>query len=77
MPQVGGHITGYAVHPLLVAAAEELLGGEARLMQQDAIINRRIPDGGEPFVPGAGDANAPSHWIRTVNASMTPICAGF
>ena len=41
LSQTGGLITGYACHPGLVAAAEELIGGEARLMQEDAIINRR------------------------------------
>eukprot|EP01050_Picozoa_sp_SAG11_P018445 SAG11_NODE_2787_length_2975_cov_2.383652_1_plen_193_part_00 len=53
LSQVGGHITGYAVHPLLVAVAEELLGGEARLMQEDAIINRRSPADADPFAPRA------------------------
>ena len=46
LSQTGGWTTGYAVHPLLVAAAEELLGGEARLMQEDAIINRRRRNSG-------------------------------
>ena len=52
LSQLGGYITGYAAHPKLVAMASELLGGEARLMQEDAIINRRPAPGAEEFVPG-------------------------
>ena len=52
LSQLGGYLTGYAAHPKLVAMASELLGGEARLMQEDAIINRRPAPGAEEFVPG-------------------------
>ena len=52
LSQLGGFVTGYAAHPKLVAMASELLGGEARLMQEDAIINRRPAPGAEEFVPG-------------------------
>jgi ectoine hydroxylase-related dioxygenase (phytanoyl-CoA dioxygenase family) len=34
----------YAVHPKLVACAEELVGGAVRLEESEAIINRRRPD---------------------------------
>lgn len=53
LSQLGGLITGYAAHPRLIASATELLGGEARLMQEDAIINRRPgPEVAESFIPG-------------------------
>ena len=38
--------TAYATHPRMVAMAEELIGGEARIVQIDAHINRRGPDEG-------------------------------
>jgi ectoine hydroxylase-related dioxygenase (phytanoyl-CoA dioxygenase family) len=34
----------YAVHPYLVACAEELIGGAVRLEESEAIINRRNPN---------------------------------
>jgi hypothetical protein len=40
--------------PLFLRRRCDRMLGEARLMQQDAIINRRVPDGGEPFVAGEG-----------------------
>ena len=37
-------ITAYATHPLMVSLAEELLGGEARIVEMNAHINSRGPD---------------------------------
>jgi len=37
-------ITAYATHPRLVAMAEELIGGEARIVEFNAHINSRNPD---------------------------------
>lgn len=42
-------ITAYATHPRLVAAAEEVIGGEARIVEMNAHINRR--PGPEPPDP--------------------------
>jgi hypothetical protein len=39
--EAGGAITGYSCHPVLVSMAEELLGAEARILEHNAIINRR------------------------------------
>jgi hypothetical protein len=70
LSQLGGYITGYAAHPVLVGMASELLGGEARLMQEDAIINRR-PEHGDvcgEFVPGwhrGADVPFAAHTSRT------------
>ncbi len=36
-------VTAYATHPLLVSMAEELIGGEARIVEMNAHINSRIP----------------------------------
>ena len=69
LSQLGGYITGYAAHPRLVAMAAELLGGEARLMQEDAIINRRAAAPPvESFVPGwhrGADVPFATHTSRT------------
>jgi len=37
-------ITAYATHPRLVSMAEELMGGEARIVEMNAHINRRDPN---------------------------------
>jgi len=37
-------ITAYCTHPRLLGMAEELIGGEARICEVGAIINRRIPE---------------------------------
>ena len=37
-------ITAYATHPRLVAMCEELMGGEARIVEMNAHINSRDPD---------------------------------
>ena len=37
-------ITAYATHPFMVSMAEELIGGEARIVEMNAHINRRDPD---------------------------------
>jgi len=37
-------ITAYATHPRLVGMAEELIGGEARILEFNAHINSRNPD---------------------------------
>jgi len=37
-------ITAYATHPRLVSMAEELIGGEGRIVEMNAHINRRNPD---------------------------------
>lgn len=37
-------ITAYCTHPHLLGMAEELIGGEARICEVGAIINRRIPE---------------------------------
>ena len=50
--ECGGFITGYAVHPYLVSLAEELVGGEVRILEQNAIINTKRADRSEPFAPG-------------------------
>ncbi len=39
-------ITAYATHARLVSMAEELMGGEARIVEMNAHINRRDPDYG-------------------------------
>lgn len=39
-------ITAYATHPRLVSMAEELMGGEARIVEMNAHINRHDPDYG-------------------------------
>ena len=38
------HVTAYATHPRLVGMAEELLGGEPRMVEMNAQINRRDPN---------------------------------
>ena len=43
--------TAYATHPRLVAAAEELIGGEARIVETITMINRRVPDSPEGANP--------------------------
>lgn len=40
--------TAYATHPRLVGMAEEVMGGEARMVEMNAHINSRIPK----YVPG-------------------------
>ena len=37
-------ITSYATHPFMVSMAEELIGGEARIVEMNAHINRADPD---------------------------------
>ncbi|MBA2481706.1 MAG: phytanoyl-CoA dioxygenase family protein [Planctomycetes bacterium] len=37
-------VAAYCAHPRLVAMAEELIGGEARICETAAIVNRRDPD---------------------------------
>ncbi len=37
-------ITAYATHPYMVSLAEELIGGEARIVEMNAHINSRDPD---------------------------------
>ncbi|MDP6361248.1 MAG: phytanoyl-CoA dioxygenase family protein [Planctomycetota bacterium] len=37
-------VTAYATHPRLVAMAEEIMGGEARIVEVNAHINSVIPD---------------------------------
>jgi Protein involved in biosynthesis of mitomycin antibiotics/polyketide fumonisin len=37
-------LLGYAVHPRLLPLVEEVVGGEVRLEETEAIINRRNPD---------------------------------
>ena len=37
-------ITAYATHPFMVSMAEELMGGEARIVEMNAHINRRDAD---------------------------------
>jgi len=37
-------ITAYATHPSMVAMSEELIGGEARIVEMNAHINSRNPD---------------------------------
>lgn len=37
-------LTALASHPTLVGMAEELIGGEARLVEYDAHVNSRVPD---------------------------------
>ena len=37
-------ITAYATHPYMVSLAEELMGGEARIVEMNAHINSRDPD---------------------------------
>ena len=37
-------ITAYATHPALVSMAEELIGGEARIVEMNAHINSRNPE---------------------------------
>ena len=37
-------ITAYATHPFMVSLAEELLGGEVRIVEMNAHINSRDPD---------------------------------
>ncbi len=37
-------LTAYATHPRLVGMAEELIGGEARILEFNAHLNSRIPD---------------------------------
>ena len=62
--ECGGAITGYAAHPRLVAAAEELLGCEARIVEQNSIINRRDDTvAGEPGRHGIGENFVPP-WHR-------------
>lgn len=39
-------ITAYATHPLMVGMAEEVIGGEARIVEMNAHINRHGPDSG-------------------------------
>lgn len=41
-------ITSYATMPRLVGMAEEIIGGEARIVEFNAIINRRDPNGAPP-----------------------------
>ena len=41
--EVAPAITAYATYPLLVAMSEELIGGEARIVEMNAHINRRDP----------------------------------
>jgi len=36
-------ITAYAAHPRLVGMAEEVIGGEARIVELNAHINRKVP----------------------------------
>ena len=40
-------ITAYATHPRMVGMAEELIGGEARIVETNFHINRRDPDADE------------------------------
>jgi hypothetical protein len=47
--EAGPAITAYATHPRLVAMGEELIGGEARIVECNAHINSRNP--GETFEP--------------------------
>lgn len=42
--EAGPAITAYATHPRLVGMAEELIGGEARIVEFNAHINSRNPD---------------------------------
>ncbi len=42
--EVDPAITAYATHPSLVSMAEELIGGEARIVEMNAHINCRKPD---------------------------------
>jgi len=42
--EVDPAITAYATHPRLVAMAEELIGGEGRIVEMNAHINRRNPE---------------------------------
>ncbi|HYE08023.1 MAG TPA: phytanoyl-CoA dioxygenase family protein [Planctomycetota bacterium] len=42
-------ITAYCTHPRLVGMAEELIGGDARICEVGAIINRRAAPGSAPF----------------------------
>jgi ectoine hydroxylase-related dioxygenase (phytanoyl-CoA dioxygenase family) len=37
-------ITAYATHPRLVGMAEELIGGESRIVEMNAHVNRRDPE---------------------------------
>ena len=37
-------VTAYATHPYMVSLAEELIGGEARIVEMNAHINSRDPD---------------------------------
>ena len=37
-------ITAYATHPYMVSLAEELIGGEARIVEMNAHVNSRDPD---------------------------------
>jgi ectoine hydroxylase-related dioxygenase (phytanoyl-CoA dioxygenase family) len=37
-------VTAYATHPRLVSMAEEIIGGEARIVEINAHINSKIPD---------------------------------
>ena len=53
---IGSHpdITAYATHPRLVSMAEELIGGEARIVEMNAHINSREPDQDLNFEPRYG-----------------------
>lgn len=67
----GGAITGYACHPRLVSAAEELLGGEARIVEQNCIINRRDDTvAGERGRHGVGENFVPP-WHRGADISSS------
>ena len=41
--EVDPAVTAYATHPRMVSMAEELIGGEARIVEMNAHINNRIP----------------------------------
>ena len=47
-------ITAYATHPRLVSMAEELMGGEARIVEMNAQINSRDPEADPTVEPEYG-----------------------
>ena len=51
-------IYDYLTHPRLVGMAEELVGGEVRLEESEAVINE--PDPGDPPGPGIATASTPA-----------------